>query len=164
MPFLRRSSGSARDPLVEADEERVVEALAGVAEPGGDGGRAGRRSTALGTRAQTLLAAGLVVEPEHGQAGGLQQVEQVLVLGAALLERGLAERREHARHRVARVGAARADVAEAEHAGRGQLGVGVARVAVEREVIGARRLADDERPGAAALPARVARARARRRR
>jgi hypothetical protein len=35
-----------------------------------------------------------VLDPEDAEARGLQEIEQVLVLGAALLERGLVERRD----------------------------------------------------------------------
>jgi hypothetical protein len=156
MPFWRRSAGSFAIRSSMPTRKRVVEALAVAAQPRRVGGGQVRGRLRRHACAD-VLAARLVVEPEHGEADRLQQVEQVLAFGGAPFERALVERREHARHRVAGVGPARADVAKAEHAGARELGIRLARVAVEREVVGPRRLADDDDDERRLVVARVAR-------
>ena len=98
----------------------------------------------MGDAVAHTLAAGLVVEPEHREAGGLQHIEQVLVLVVARLEGALAQAGKHAGHRRQCVGAARLHIAPAQHFARRQFRRGVACIAVQREVVGARRFADDD--------------------
>ena len=139
-PLRRQRS----DAGVESLQECLVEALAVVTEAAARWRPDEVARRCADDAVANALAPGLVVDPQHGKAGRLQHVQQVLLLAGALGKSFPAERREHAGHRGVGVGTARPDVAVAQHAECSEFGRGVACITVEREVIGPRGFADDE--------------------
>ncbi|MPM92716.1 hypothetical protein SDC9_139852 [bioreactor metagenome] len=124
------------DALVQAAEQQGIQAFAIL----GAQRLAGRRIHAVGgighgDALAHAFAACLVVHPKHGQSGGLQYVEQVVMLDLGGVKAFAAQVGEHAGHRFAGAGAAGAGVTPAQHIALGQLGVGIALITVEAEVL-----------------------------
>ena len=99
----------------------------------------------MGNAVAYAFAARLVVEPQHGQPGTLQHIEQVFLVGVAPVKGLSPLGRKHAGHRGLGVGAARTDVGEIHQIALGlqllEQGRGVARVSTQAKVGCARGLA-----------------------
>ena len=122
----------AGQPLVQAGQQRLVEAAALGAQPW----RVETHHLLAGQAVADALAAGLVVAPEHVDAGPREHMQQRLAAAdAVLVVVAPAHRREHARHRDLGVGAAAGSLREVDQAGHGrQLRRGLARMAVQAPV------------------------------
>ena len=132
----------AGQPLVQTGQQRLVEAAALGAQPRW----VDLHHLLAGQAVADALAAGLVVAPQHVDAGPREHMQQRLAAAdAVLVVVASAHRREHARHRDLGVGAAAGRLREVDQAGHGrQLRRGLARVAVQAPVGRPRGLADDQ--------------------
>ena len=132
----------AGQPLVQTGQQRLVEAAALGAQPR----RVDLHHLLAGQAVADALAAGLVVAPQHVDAGPREHMQQRLAAAdAVLVVVAPAHRREHARHRDLGVGAAAGGLREVDQAGHGrQLWRGLARMAVQAPVGRPCGLADDQ--------------------